>query len=225
MELKWDVLAERKYETGVDHCVLYVPDAAGAYTTGVAWNGITTITESPSGAESTKQYADNIVYLNLQSEEQFGATLEAFMYPDEFAPFDGSPAAAPGVYIGQQRRGFFGLSYRSLVGNAVEGTDFGYKLHLVYGAQAGPSEKARGTVNESPEAMNMSWELTTTPVPVGDIDGKFYRPTAHLSIDSTTADTDALATLEGLLYGTDGTPGANPTLPDPATVIAMFATP
>lgn len=215
-ELVWDQVGDRIYETGVDHGVLYIPDGAGAYDNGVAWNGLVTVTESPSGAESTPQYADNIKYLNLISAEEFGATIEAFTYPPEFAQFNGVVAPVAGVQVGQQNRRSFGLAYRSLIGNDVDGTDYGYKLHLVYGAQAAPSEKAYGTQNESPEPITFSWELTTTPVAVPGYD---LKPTASLTIDSTEVDPDALANLEQILYGTVG---VDPRLPLPAEVIALF---
>lgn len=211
--LTWDQVGERIYETGVDHGVLYIP-TAGVYDNGVAWNGLTTVTESPSGAEATPQYADNIKYLNLVSVEQFGATIEAFTYPDEFAQFDGMVEAAPGVTIGQQNRKTFGFCYRTLKGNDTDGTDLGYKLHLVYGCLAAPSEKAYGTVNDTPEAINFSWEVTTTPVEVPG-----HKPTASLTIDSTKVDPADLAALEDMLYGTEGT---DPQLPLPGTVIALF---
>ena len=220
MRLTWDNTGEREFETGVDHGVLYIPDVTGAYNSGVAWNGLTTVTESPSGAESNKQYADNIPYLNLKSAEEFGATVEAFTYPDEFGQFDGSAQPEPGVYVGQQSRKSFGLSYRTLKGNDLEGTDFGYKLHLVYGCDAAPSEKAYATVNESPEAITFSWELTTTPVAVTGM-----KPTAHITIDSTKVEAADLTALETILYGTDGAPGTEPRLPLPDEVIALFATP
>jgi hypothetical protein len=216
MKLTWDQVGERTYETGVDHGVLYLPDSSGNYDTGVAWNGLTTVTESPSGAESSPQYADNIKYLNLVSVEQFGATIEAFTYPDEFAQCDGTAEPSPGVRVGQQNRRPFGLCYRTLVGNDTEGTDHGYKLHLVYGAQAAPSERAYATVNDSPEAITFSWSVSTTPVPVPDL-----KPTAQLTIDSTTVDEGALATLEDILYGTDG--GEDPRLPLPGEVIDLFS--
>lgn len=220
--LTWDQVGERVYETGVDRGVLYLPDTGGNYVEGHAWNGLTTVTESPSGAESNPQYADNIKYLNLVSAEEFGATIEAFTYPVEFEQFDGSLAPEPGVYVGQQTRKTFGLSYRSLVGNDVDGTDAGYKLHLIYGALAAPSERARATVNDSPEPITFSWELTTTPVAVGTIGAVTYKPTAHLTVDSTVVAPADLATLEAQLYGSAST---EPTLPLPADVIAMFATP
>ena len=219
VQVKWDQIGERTYETGADHGVLYIPDENGVYDTGVAWNGLVTVTESPSGAESTAQYADNIKYLNLVSPEEFGATLEAFTYPPEFQQFDGGKSPAPGVYFGQQTRRPFGLSYRTLKGNDLEGTDHGYKLHLVYNAQAQPSEKAYGTVNDSPEPITFSWDLSTTPMGVTD---PAYKPVASITIDSTEVDPTALAELEALLYGTDGSPGTEPSLPTPDEVIALF---
>ena len=220
VKLAWDQTGERFYETGVDHGVLYIPNGAGVYNNGVAWNGLTTVTESPSGAEPNAQYADNIKYLNLISAEEFNATIEAFTYPDEFAQFDGLGVPTPGVMIGQQRRRSFGFSYRTKIGNDVEGDDLGYKLHLVYGAQASPSEKGYNTINDSPEAIAFSWEISTTPVAVGNVGGIDYKPTSILTIDSTKVDADALAALEDLLYGT---PGTDPQLPLPGTVIALFS--
>jgi len=214
----WDQIGERVYETGVDHGVLYRVNNLGVYNIGYTWNGLTTITESPSGAEANPQYADNIKYINLLSAEEFGATIEAFTYPDAFAECDGT-AVVNGVAVGQQSRKTFGLSYRTLVGNDVEGTDYGYKLHLVYGATAAPSEKARTTVNDSPEATALSWECSTTPVPVGTVNGVDYKPTATLTIDSNKVDSSNLAALEDILYGTAGT---DPRLPMPAEVIALF---
>jgi phosphohistidine swiveling domain-containing protein len=222
-ELVWDKTGERLYETGVDHGVLYIPDSGGDYTDGVAWNGLTAVTESPTGAESNPQYADNIKYLNLISAEEFGATIEAFTYPDEFGQFDGSASPTPGIVIGQQNRRPFGLSYRTLLGNDLENTDYGYKLHLVYGATAAPSEKAYATVNDSPEATAFSWELTTQPVAVpgtNPVTGKPYKPTASLTINSTEVDPAKLQELEDLLYGTVG---SDPSLPLPGAVIALFA--
>lgn len=213
--LSWDQVGERFYETGVDHGVLYIPNSAGAYVDGVAWNGLTNITESPSGAEPNAQYADNIKYLNLYSAEEFGATLEAFTYPPEFNQFDGLATPTPGVMIGQQSRKVFGLSYRTKIGNDLEADDYGYKLHLVYGCQASPSEKAYSTINDSPEPITFSWEIATTPVAVPG-----YKPTSIITIDSTVVDADALATLEGFLYGTVST---DPSLPLPAAVMALFA--
>lgn len=217
--LEWDKTGERTYETGVDHGVLYLPNNLGVYNVGYAWNGLTSVTVSPSGAEASAQYADNMKYLNLTSAEEFGATVEAFTYPDEFAECDGSARPRPGVTLGQQGRRMFGLSWRTLKGNDVLGNDYGYKLHLVWGAQAAPTEKAYATVNDSPEAQTLSWELTTTPVGVGTIDGVTYKPTAYMTVDSTEVDPDDLAALEDLLYGTvSGTAS----LPTPAEVVALF---
>jgi hypothetical protein len=213
--LTWDNVGERLYETGVDHGVLYIPDVNGDYSNGYAWNGLTTVTESPSGAEASPQYADNIKYLNLISAEEFGATIEAFTYPDEFAQCDGTFFAEVGVAIGQQSRKMFGLAYRTRLGNDIDGTDHGYKLHLIYGAMAAPSEKAYGTINDSPEAITFSWDVTTTPVAVAG-----HKPTAQMVIDSTKVNAAALATLEGMLFGTAGT---DPRLPLPDEVISVFA--
>lgn len=215
-KLLWDQVGERTYETGVDHGVLYIPNGSGVYNNGVAWNGLTSVSESPSGAESNAQYADNIKYLNLLSAEEFGATLEAFTYPDEFAEFDGLAVPVAGLVVGQQNRKVFGLSYRTKMGNDVEGDSFGYKLHLVYGCQASPSEKAYNTINDSPEAITFSWEISTTPVPVTNL-----KPTSLLVVDSTVVDPDNLADLEDLLYGTVGT---DPQLPTPDEVIAALTT-
>jgi hypothetical protein len=215
--LTWDQVGERLYETGVDHGVLYIPDAAGVYNKGYAWNGLTTVTESPSGAEPNAQYADNIKYLNLISAEEFGATIEAFTYPEEFAQCDGTAVPNPGVSVGQQGRKAFGLSYRTLVGNDVDGTEFGYKLHLLYGCQASPSEKAYATINDSPEAIAFSWDVTTTPVPVTG-----YKPTSLIVVDSTVVDAADLTALENLLYGAASVEAA---LPTPDAVIALFAGP
>jgi hypothetical protein len=216
MKLIWDKTGERLYETGVDHGVLYIPNNAGEYVNGVAWNGLTTVTESPSGAEANALYADNMKYLNLISAEEFGATVEAYTYPEEFGQFDGTAAPVVGLYVGQQTRKTFGLSYRTRVGNDVEGSDFGYKLHLIYGATAAPSEKAFATINDSPEAITFSWELTTSPVYAGET----LKPTAQLTIDSTKVDSDTLAALEVILYG-DAT--TDPRLPLPEEVIEMFS--
>jgi hypothetical protein len=213
--LTWDDVGEKVYETGVDHGVLYLPDGTGVYNTGFAWNGLTTVTESPSGAAPSAQYADNIKYLNLISAEEFGGTIEAFTYPEEFAACDGTALPSPGVAVGQQSRKMFGLSFRTKVGNDVDGMDYGYKLHLVYGALAAPSDKAYATVNDSPAAISFSWDITTTPVPVTD-----YNPTALLVIDSTVVDPTDLASLEDLLYGAGAIEAA---LPMPDAVIALFA--
>lgn len=218
--LTWDNTGERFYETGLDHGVLYTPDETGVYDTGVAWNGLVSVTESPSGAEASPQYADNIKYLNLISAEEFGATIEAFTYPDEFGQCDGTASPEVGVTLGQQTRRSFGLAYRTRVGNDTLGTDLGYKIHLIYGALAAPSEKAYSTINDSPEALTFSWDVTTSPVIVGTIDTVTYKPTASLTIDSTKADADALAALEAILFGTTG---EDPSLPLPAAVIALFS--
>lgn len=214
MELKWDQTGERLYETGVSKGVLY-PQKNGAYQKGVAWNGLTGVTESPSGAESTPLYADNIKYLNLLSAEEFGATVEAYTYPDEFAECNGEGSLAEGVTVGQQKRTPFGMSYQTKVGNDTD-PEAGYKIHLIYGAQAAPSEKAYATVNDSPEAITFSWELTTTPVEVPGM-----KPTASLVIDSTKVDKEKLAALEKVLYGTTD---AEAKLPSPAEVAEIFKT-
>lgn len=200
MKLVWDKTGEHYYETGVKNGVLYPMSASGTYPKGVAWNGLTAITESPSGAEATALYADDIKYLNLMSNEEFGATVEAYTYPDEFAECDGSASLTEGVYIGQQARKTFGLCYRTTLGNDSKGNDYGYKLHIIYGAMASPSEKAYSTINDSPDAITFSWELSTTPVTVAN-----FKPTASLTIDSTKVDPEKLATLEEILYGKDGT--------------------
>lgn len=200
MKLVWDKTGEHYYETGVKNGVLYPMSASGTYPKGVAWNGLTAITESPSGAEATALYADDIKYLNLMSNEEFGATVEAYTYPDEFAECDGSASLTEGVYIGQQARKTFGLCYRTTLGNDSKGNDYGYKLHIIYGAMASPSEKAYSTINDSPDAITFSWELSTTPVAVAN-----FKPTASLTIDSTKVDPQKLATLEEILYGKDGT--------------------
>lgn len=219
----WDNSGDRLYETGVNNAVLYT-QTNGAYTNGVAWNGITAITESPSGAEASPLYADNIKYLNLMSAEEFGATIEAYTYPNEFAECDGTAELADGVSIGQQKRSTFGLSYKTTVGNDIDGSDHGYKLHLIYGALAAPSEKAYATINDSPEAITFSWEVSTTPV---NVTGK--KPTASLTIDSTKADATKLAALEVILYGKNpttegGTDGTEPRLPLPDEIATLFAT-
>ena len=212
--LVWDQTGEKIYETGVDHGVLYIPNALGVYANGYAWNGLTSVSESPSGAEPTAQYADNIKYLNLVSAEEFGATIEAFTYPDEFGQCDGSAAPVEGVFLGQQGRRSFGLAYRTLVGNDLEATEYGYKLHLIYGATARPSEKAYNTVNDSPEAITFSWELSTTPVSVTG-----FKPTASITIDSTKTDAADLAALEEILYGAAAT---EPRLPMPDEVLTLL---
>ena len=215
--ITWDQTGDRTYETGVDHGVLYLPNQAGEYATGVAWNGLTAVTESPSGAEPTPLYADNMKYLNLISAEEFGATIEAFTYPEEFALCDGTAEPAPGVLVGQQDRKPFGMAYRTLLGNDIAGNGYGYKLHLIYGALAAPSEKAYATINDSPEAITFSWEVSTTAVEVPG-----FKPSAQLTIDSTKVDPIQLALLEGILYGTDT---LTPRLPLPTEIIDMFDVP
>ena len=199
-KLVWDNTGNRLYETGVKNGVLYVQSSSGTYPKGVAWNGLTAVTESPSGAEATPLYADDIKYLNLMSAEEFGATIEAYTYPEEFEACDGSASLVDGVSIGQQKRTPFGLCYRTTIGNDTDGNDHGYKLHIIYGALASPSEKAYATINDSPEAITFSWEVTTTPVNVTG-----FKPTASLVIDSTKSDSTCLAALEEILYGKDGT--------------------
>lgn len=211
----WDAVGERLYETGVKNGVLYPQDSSGLYPQGVAWNGITAVTESPSGAEPNPLYADNIKYLNLISSEEFGATIEAYTYPDEFAECDGSGALAVGVKVGQQKRKAFGLCYKTAIGNDVDAADHAYKLHLIYGAMAAPSEKAFATINDSPEAITFSWEVSTTPVAVTG-----FKPTASIEIDSSKVSAVNLAALEDILYGTSG---AEPYLPLPDEVAAIFA--
>lgn len=212
-KLIWDNIGERFYETGVEKGVLY-PAKDGAYPKGVVWNGLTAVTESPSGAEATPFYADNIKYLNLMSNEEFGATIEAYTYPDEFAQCDGSAEIAAGVSIGQQKRSTFGMSYVTKLGNDVEGSDHGYKIHLIYGALASPSEKGYATVNESPEAITFSWEISTTPVAVPG-----YKPTALVTIDSTKVKKEELSALEVILYGSENTDAR---LPLPEELISIF---
>lgn len=221
-KIVWDKTGEHFYETGVKNCVLYIP-TKGVYSKGVAWNGITAITESPSGAEATALYADDIKYLNLYSVEEFGATIEAYTYPDEFAECDGSAELVAGVKIGQQARKSFGLCYRTTIGNDTDGNDHGYKLHIIYGAMASPSEKSYNTINDSPEAVTFSWELTATPVNVAGA-----KPTASITIDSTKVDKQKLAALEEVLYGKDGagsgnTGAAEPRLPLPDEIKTIMA--
>lgn len=213
-KLTWDQSGQKLYETGVDHGVLYL-QTDGAYTTGVPWNGLTTVTESPSGAEPSPIYADNIKYVNLMSAEEFGATVEAYTYPEEFAECDGSKELSKGVYIGQQARKTFGLCYRTKIGNDIDGEDHGYKLHIIYGALAAPSEKAYSTINDSPEAITFSWEISTTPVNV-----KGGKPTASLTIDSTKADAEKLASLEAILYGSES---ESARLPLPDEIATLFS--
>lgn len=216
-KLIWDATGERFYETGVKNGVLYVADAQGTYPKGVAWNGLTAVTESPSGAEPTPLYADDIKYLNLMSAEEFGATVEAYTYPDEFAQCNGEASLVNGVIIGQQPRKTFGMAYRTVLGNDVNNENYGYKLHLIYGAVAAPSEKAYATINDSPEAITFSWELTTTPVSVNG-----FKPTASLTIDSTKADPTKLATLEGILFGSETIEARLP-LPDEIATLMQAA--
>ena len=214
MKLKWDQTGERIYETGVSNGVLYVQKANGSYDNGVAWNGLSTVTESPSGAESNAIYADNIKYLALTSAEEFGATVEAYTYPDEFAECDGSAEGADGVMIVQQDRKAFGMAYKTIVGNDTEKNAHGYKLHMIYGATAAPSEKGYSTVNDSPEPITLSWELSTTPVEVTG-----YKPTATLVIDSTKANSEKIKDLEDILFGSDETEAR---LPMPNEVISLM---
>ena len=215
-KLVWDKTGDRLYETGVKNGVLYIP-TSGVYSKGVAWNGLTAVTESPSGAEATALYADDTKYLSLMSTEEFGATIEAYTYPDEFAACDGSAELADGVTIGQQKRSTFGLCYKTTIGNDTDGNDHGYKLHIIYGAMAAPSEKAYASINDSPEAITFSWEITTTPVNVTGA-----KPTASLVIDSTKADPSKLAALEDILYGKDGEPGNEPRLPLPDEIKTLM---
>lgn len=220
-KLVWDKPSERLYETGIKNGVLYVQGTGGTYPKGVAWNGLTSVTESPSGAEPTPLYADDIKYLNLLSTEEFGATIEAYTYPDEFAECDGSKSLAEGVYIGQQARKAFGMCYKTTLGNDTEGNDHGYKLHIIYGALAAPSEKAYETINDSPEAITFSWEISTTPVNV-----KGSKPTATIVIDSTKANPEKLEALEVILFGADapngeGT-GTDPRLPLPDEIATLM---
>ena len=223
--LNWDQTGEKIYETGTDRGVLY-PMSGSTYGVGVPWNGLTAVTESPSGAEPTDLYADNIKYVSIRSAEEFGGTIEAYTYPDEFGQCDGSADLAAGVSIGQQTRKAFGLSYRTKIGNDTDGNDHGYKIHLVYGATVSPSEKGYATINDSPDAITFSWEFTTTPDAV-----EGFKPTAILTVDSTKVDATKLANLEAILYGTSTpseTPGedpviVNPRLPLPAEVATIFA--
>lgn len=218
-KLTWAEAGQKRYETGVTQGVLYPQDAQGAYPKGVAWNGLVSVSESPSGAEPTPIYADDGKYLTLMSAEEFGGTIEAYTYPDEFANCDGTAelgAPGSGVYIGQQTRKQFGLAYKTTIGNDTEGTDFGYKLHIIYGCFASPSEKSYQTINDSPEAITFSWEFTTTPVAVPD-----KKPTSTIVIDSTKVDADKLAAIEALLFGTEA---AEAKLPTPAEIIAIVET-
>ena len=214
--ITWDATGERLFETGVDHGVLYPISSSGTYDNGVAWNGLSAITESPSGAEATAVWADNIKYVNLLSAEEFGATVEAYTYPDEFAICDGTAELVDGVIVGQQARKVFGLCYRTKIGNDVDGNDHGYKLHIIYGTQASPSEKAYSTINDSPEAISFSWELTTTPVNVTGMNA-----TSYLVIDSTKCDAEKLTALEKILYGS-AEPDTAPRLPLPDEIKTLM---
>lgn len=217
--ITWDDTGKRLYETGVKMGVLYPIQEGGLYSKGVAWNGLITVTESPSGAEATALYADDIKYLNLLSNEEFGATIEAYTYPDEFAECDGSASLATGVMIGQQKRKTFGLCYRTALGNDVEGNDYGYKLHLVYGCLAAPSEKGFSSINDSPEAITFSWEVSTTPVSVTG-----FKPTSQITIDSTKVNPEKLSALEDILYGKAGDESNGPRLPLPNEVATLMST-
>ena len=221
-KIKWDAVGEHLFETGVKNGVLYRQNASGVYDEGYAWNGLISISESPSGAEATPLYADDIKYLNLMSAEDFGATIEAYTYPDAFAECDGSASLAKGVTIGQQARKPFGLCYRTTIGNDTDGNDHGYKLHIIYGCLASPSERSYSTINDSPEAITFSWEIKTTPVAVTGA-----KPTACLTIDSTKVDASKLSALEVILYGKDptsegGEDGVAPRLPLPDEIKTLF---
>ena len=215
-KLVWDQTGTREYETGVKNGVLYVQGEGGTYPKGVAWNGLISVTESPSGAEATALYADDIKYLNLMSNEEFGATIEAYMSPEEFDQCDGTASIATGVSIGQQKRKTFGMAYKTTIGNDVDGNDYGYKIHLIYGALAAPSEKAYSTINDSPEAMTLSWEVSTTPVTV---DG--FKPTATVVIDSTKVDKKKLTALEDILFGSESKEAR---LPLPDEIVSIVGT-
>lgn len=224
----WDKAGERLYETGVANGVLYPIQAGGLYNKGVAWNGLTAVTESPSGAEASPIYADNIKYVNLVSTEEFGATIEAYTYPDEFAECDGSVEIIPGMFAGQQSRKTFGLAYRTILGNDVDLNEYGYKLHLVYGCLAAPSEKGYSTVNDNSEAASLSWEISTTPVAINKtVEGKKLKPTSTLTFDSTKFSAAFMTKLEEILYGKDpstanGNDGIEPRLPLPDEIIELF---
>ena len=206
-KLVWDQSGQKFFETGVSNGVLYVSDGQGGYLNGVAWNGLTSVAENPSGAEANPVYADNIKYLNIISAEEFGATIEAYTYPDEFMECDGSAQVVAGVNIGQQARKSFGISYRTRVGNDVSGDNLGYKIHVIYNCQAAPSGKTYSTVNESPEAITFSWEVTTTPVPV-----EGFRPTATIVFDSTKLDAEKMAAVENVLYGAASSEASLPSI-------------
>lgn len=216
-KLVWDSVGERTYETGVDRGVVY-PQEAGAYPKGAAWNGLTAVNLTPSGAEATPLYANNRKYLNLLSVEELGGTIEAYTYPDEFAECNGEKELAPGVRVSQQKRKTFGFSFRNMIGNDTDGTAYGYKLHLVYGALAAPSEQANATINDAPEAKTMSWEFSTTPV---EIEG--FEPSSHIEIDSTTVDAAKLKALEDILYGTESEEARLPLPDEVAEIIGAAA--
>lgn len=222
-KIKWDQIGERYYKTGVDHGVLY-PQKDGTYPKGVAWNGLTTVTESPSGAEDNPQYADNMKYLNLKSAEEFGLTIECFMYPDEWAACNGESELLKGLKIQQQRRNTFGFSYRTKLGNDTENEDYGFEIHMVYGCSASPSEQSNSTINDSPEAATFSYEITTTPVPISGVDpssGKPYKPTSHVVVNSTSFPVDKMQKLEAILYGDEEN---EPRLPLPDELKTLFGT-
>lgn len=223
----WDQISEKKYEVGVDHGVLY-PQKNGAYPMGVGWSGLTNVTENVSGAEETKLYADNVQYLSLRSAETYGLTIECYYYPDEFEQCNGDASLADGVIVGQQKRNTFGFTFRTKLGNDTEGEDYGYKLHLVYGCSASPSEKTHESINDSPNAGTMSFTVGTVPIPIPgkDENGKDYKPSSCITVDSTKVDSDKLAALEAILYGTDGSDGGEgttPRLPLPAEIKEIFA--
>lgn len=213
-KLVWNEAGKRLYETGVDRGVLYVSDGSGRYQKGVVWNGLVSVNESPSGAEATPLYAGNVKYVELMSNEEFGASIEAYTYPEEFEQCDGSAELADGITIGQQPRKSFGLCYRTKIGNDTDGDEHGYKIHLIYGAKAAPTEKSYTTINDSPEAITFSWEITTTPIEVAD-----HKPTATLTIDSTKVQSDKLEAIEKKLYGDTATEA---TLPTPAEILALI---
>lgn len=218
-KLKWDQSGERLYETGVKKVVLYPQSATGTYPKGVAWNGVTAINETPSGAEANAIYADDIKYLELYSAEELGGTIEAYTYPDEWMECDGSKSPVKGVTVGLQNRNAFGLCYRTTLGNDTKGNDNGYKLHLIWGAKASPSERAYNTINDSPEAINFSWEFTTTPVEISVVDN--MKPTSIITIDSTNVDAEKLAALEAKLYGGDSTEAELPTPDEVLTLLGV----
>lgn len=226
-KLKFDQVGERKYKTGCDHGVLYL-QRNGVYDKGVAWNGLTNVTKNPSGAEETALYADNIKYLSLRSAEQLGLTIECYFYPDEWAECNGESQLAKGVTLGQQRRNAFGFSWRTKIGSDTDGEDYGFEINLAYGCTSAPSEQASQTINESPEAATFSYEISTNPVPVSGLgeDGKPFKPTAIVTIDSTKVDPEKLAALEEILYGKDGSgddDGTDPRLPLPDELKTLFA--